>query len=55
MSKSTSASAVISICLIAAVAIASIFKIADVPLPLIGKVSGWNWIELVIKFCSLLF
>jgi hypothetical protein len=46
--------AVISICLISFVSIASICKIAGITLPLIGEIS-WDWLKFFVKLGSLLF
>jgi hypothetical protein len=55
MSKFTTAIAVISIWLVTFVSIASICKIAGVPLPIIGKIPGWDWLKFVVELGALLF
>ncbi len=55
MSKFTTASAVICIWLVTFVSIASISKIAGVPLPRIGQMPSWDWLKLVIELCGLFF
>jgi hypothetical protein len=55
MSKFTMAIAVISIYLITFIAIASICKIAGVPLPIVAKIPSWDWLKLIVQLFSLLF
>jgi hypothetical protein len=55
MSNSTTAIAIFSIWLVTITAIACICEIAGFPIPIINKPLSWDWVELIVKLCALLF